>query len=49
MARVAAFKFALTSFLLATIASPLAQAGSHTDRLVEGQLATIAVAELPRR
>jgi ribonuclease T1 len=49
MARTAAFKFALTSFLLAAIAGPLAQAGPHTDRLAEGQLATIAVAELPRQ
>jgi ribonuclease T1 len=49
MARIAAVKFALTSVLLAAaIHSPLAQARSPTDRLVDGSTpAVIHVAELP--
>jgi ribonuclease T1 len=50
MARIAAVKFALTSFLLAaTLAGPLAQARSHTDRPAQSISATIRVAELPRQ
>jgi ribonuclease T1 len=50
MARIAAVKFALTSYLLAAaIAGPLAQAGSWTDRPAESQPAAIRVAELPRQ
>jgi ribonuclease T1 len=50
MARIAAVKFALTSFLLAvTITDPLAQAGPQTDRFAQSQPASIAVAELPRQ
>ena len=46
MARVAAVKFALTSFLLAVaITGPLAQA--RTDRLAESRSAVVHVAELP--
>jgi ribonuclease T1 len=49
MARVAAVKFALTSFLVAaTICSPLAQARTRADRPAESSPATIRVAELPR-
>ncbi|MEO5670139.1 MAG: ribonuclease [Ramlibacter sp.] len=49
MARVAAFKFALTSFLLAaSFTTPLAQARSWTDRFAESSPATVRVAELPR-
>ncbi len=51
MARVAALKFALTSFLLAAALSApgLAQARSQTDRPAHGNLATIAVSEMPRQ
>jgi ribonuclease T1 len=50
MARIAAVKFALTSYLLAAaIAGPLAQARSWTDRPAESQPAAIRVAELPRQ
>lgn len=50
MARIAAVKFALTSFLLAAaIISPLAQARSLTDRPAESTSAVIQVAELPRQ
>ena len=51
MARVAAFKFALTSFLLAAaMGSPLlVQARTSTDRPAESQSATISLAELPRQ
>jgi len=46
MVRVAAVKFALTSFLLAVaITGPLAQA--RTDRLAESRSAVVHVAELP--
>jgi ribonuclease T1 len=49
MARIAAFKFALTSILLAAaISGPLAQARSLTDRQAESPPAVIHVAELPR-
>ena len=49
MARVAAFKFALTSILLAaSFTAPLAQARSWTDRPAESSPATVRVAELPR-
>jgi len=48
MVRIAAFKFALTSFLLATaVAGPLAQARSLTDRPAASSPATITVAQLP--
>ena len=48
MARIAAFKFALTSYLLAAaIAGPLAQARSLTDRPALSSPATISVAQLP--
>jgi ribonuclease T1 len=48
MARIAAFKFALTSYLLAAaITGPLAQARSLTDRPALGSPATISVAQLP--
>jgi ribonuclease T1 len=50
MARIAAVKFALTSFLLAAaITSPLAQARALTDRPAESKSAVIQVAELPRQ
>ena len=50
MARIAAVKFALTSFLLATaITGPLAQARSLADRPAESKSAVIQVAELPRQ
>jgi ribonuclease T1 len=50
MARVAAFKFALTSLLLsAAISGPPAQARSLTDRQVERNPAVIRIAELPRQ
>jgi ribonuclease T1 len=50
MARIAAVKFALTSYLLAAaMAAPLAQARSSTDRLAASQPATVQVAELPRQ
>ncbi len=50
MARIAAVKFALTSFLLATaITSPLAQARSLADRPAESKSAVVQVAELPRQ
>ena len=50
MARIAAVKFALTSYLLAAaITGPLAQARSWTDRPAESQPAAIRVAELPRQ
>src|SRR5688572_11212003 len=50
MARVAAVKFALTSFLLAAaIPASLVQARSPTDRLAESRPAVIHVAELPRQ
>ena len=49
MARVAAVKFALTSYLLAAAigAAGLAQARSQTDAPARGGTATILVAELP--
>src|SRR5947209_3664626 len=49
MVRIAAVKFALTSaFLAAALSAPLAQARSHTGRLVDGSTpAVIHVAELP--
>jgi ribonuclease T1 len=48
MARIAAFKFALTSYLLAAaITGPLAQARSLTDRPELSSGATISVAQLP--
>ena len=50
MARVAAIKFALTSFLLAVaMTGGLAQARSHSDRRAEGKPALIQLAELPRQ
>jgi len=50
MARIAAFKFALTSLLFtAAISGPLAQARSLTDRQVERNPAVIRIAELPRQ
>ena len=50
MARKAATKFALTSFLLAVaLSSPLAQARSPTDRQAENQPAVVHVTELPRQ
>jgi ribonuclease T1 len=50
MARIAAFKFALTSALLtAAISGPLAQARSLTDRQAESQPAVVHVGELPRQ
>ncbi len=50
MARIAAVKFALTSFLLAVaMTGPLAQARSLTDRQTDGKPAVIHVAELPRQ
>ena len=50
MARVAAVKFALTSFLLAVaMTAGLAQARSLTDRLADSKPAVIHVAELPRQ
>jgi ribonuclease T1 len=48
MARIAAFKFALTSYLLAAaITGPLAQARSLTDRPELSSRATISVVQLP--
>jgi len=48
MVRIAAFKFALTSFLLAVaVSGPLAQARSLTDRPAASSPATITVAQLP--
>ena len=50
MARIAAVKFALTSFLLAAaMTAPLAQARSQTGRSAYGNSATIHVSELPRQ
>ncbi|HSV35638.1 MAG TPA: ribonuclease [Ramlibacter sp.] len=50
MARIAAIKFALTSFLLtAAFAGPLVQARSLTDRPADSQPAVIQIAELPRQ
>ena len=50
MSRVAAFKFALTSYLLAAaMTGPLAQARSLTDGPVQSASAVIHVAELPRQ
>ncbi|MES3002842.1 MAG: ribonuclease [Pseudomonadota bacterium] len=50
MARIAAFKFALTSFLLAAaIAGPTAQARSQTDRPAQSISTTIRVVDLPRQ
>ena len=50
MAHIAAFKFALTSLLLAAaISSPLAQARSLMGRQAESNPAAIHVAELPRQ
>ncbi len=51
MARVAAIKFALTSFLLAAaIGSPLlVQARTSTDRPADSRSAPISVAELPKQ
>ena len=49
MARVAALKFALTSFLLAATltGSGLVHAKAGTDRLAASDSSTVAVAELP--
>jgi ribonuclease T1 len=50
MARIAAIKFALTSFLLAaTIGGSLVQARPRTERPAESTSAVIQVAELPRQ
>ena len=50
MARIAAVKFALTSFVLAaTIVGSLAQARLRTERPTESTSAVIHVAELPRQ
>ncbi len=50
MARIAAVKFALTSFLLAAaISGPLAQAKSPTDRPAYSSSTSIRVVELPRQ
>jgi len=50
MARIAAIKFALTSFLLAAaITGPLAQARSLADRQADSKPAVIHVAELPKQ
>ncbi|MBG9388966.1 ribonuclease [Caenimonas sp. DR4.4] len=50
MARIAAVKFALTSFLLAAaMTAPLAQARSQTDRPAYSSSATIRVADMPRQ
>jgi ribonuclease T1 len=50
MARIAAVKFALTSFLLAlAIHSPLVEARSPTSRPAESKSATVTVVELPRQ
>ncbi len=50
MARIAAIKFALTSFLLAaTVAGSLAHARLRTERPAESTPAVIQVAELPRQ
>ena len=50
MARAAALKFALTSFLLAALTGPgLVHARTATDRLAESNQAIVAVSELPRQ
>ncbi len=50
MARSAALKFALTSFLLAALTGPgLVQAKTATDRPASSSAATITLAELPRQ
>jgi ribonuclease T1 len=50
MSLVAAFKFALTSYLLAAaMTAPLAQARSLTDGPAQSASAVIHVAELPRQ
>lgn len=50
MARIAAVKFALTSFLLAAVITGLpAQARESTDHPAASRPATIQVAELPRQ
>jgi ribonuclease T1 len=51
MARLAAVKFALTSYILAAIvgAGSLAQARTAMDAPIPGTIATIKVAELPRQ
>ena len=50
MARIAAVKFALTSFVLAaTIVGSLAQARLRTERPAESTPAVIRVVELPRQ
>ena len=50
MARIAAVKFALTSFLLAAaINGSLAQARTWADRPAQSKSATIHVAELPKQ
>jgi len=49
MARIAAFKFALTSVLLTAMIGPLAQARSVTERAASSNSATVTVAELPRQ
>jgi ribonuclease T1 len=50
MARIAAVKFALTSFLLAAaISGPLAQARFLADRQADSKPAVIHVAELPKQ
>ena len=48
MARIAAVKFALTSFVLAAaVGAPQTQARGWTDRPEESRIATVAVAQLP--
>ncbi|MDB5873166.1 MAG: hypothetical protein JWQ07_2608 [Ramlibacter sp.] len=49
MVRVAAVKFALTSFLLAAAFTSPGQARTRTDRPAESKSATIFVAELPKQ
>lgn len=50
MARLAAVKFALTSYLLLAIAGVgVAQAKAPTDPLAAGASSTVRVAELPRQ
>jgi ribonuclease T1 len=50
MARIAAVKFALTSYLLAAaVTAPLAQARDWTSRSAGSQPAIVQVAELPRQ
>lgn len=50
MSRIAAVKFALTTYLLAAaMAAPLAQARSMADGSAAAQPATVQVGELPRQ